>query len=84
MCHIKCNFMSLLFDRNHLFELNELLHDAYLKNNEDNYKLTIQNEQLLEKLHDFFSSYVSNCQMVDCLEDSHERVRGWIMRNVEI
>ena len=28
MCHIKGNFMSLIFDRNHFFELNELLHDA--------------------------------------------------------
>ena len=69
MCHIKGNIMSLLFYRNHMFELNELLHDAYLKNNEDNHKLTIQNEQLLEKLQDTcFSSYVSDCQMVDYLE----------------
>ena len=67
--------MSLIFDRNHFFELNELLHDAYLKNNEDNHNLTIQNEQLLEKLQDTcFSSYVSDCQMVDCLEDSHDMV----------
>ena len=65
MCHIKGNFMSFIFDRNHFFELNELLHDAYLKNNEDNHKVTIQNEQLLEKLHDTcFSSHVSDCQMV--------------------
>ena len=48
MCHIKGNFMSLIFYRNNLFEINEFLHDAYLKNNEDNHKLTIQNEQLLE------------------------------------
>ena len=75
MCPIKGNFMSLLFDRNHLFELNELLHDAYLKNNEDNHKLAIQNEQLLEKLQDTcFSSYVPDCQMVYCLEDSHDMV----------
>ena len=67
--------MTLLFDRNNLVELNELLHDAYLKNNEDNHKLTIQNEQLIEKLQDtHFSSYVSDCQMVDCLEDSHGMV----------
>ena len=33
MCNIKGNFMSLIFDRNQLFELNELLQDAYLKNN---------------------------------------------------
>ena len=32
MCHIKGNFMILFFDRNHLFQLNKLLHDAYLKN----------------------------------------------------
>ena len=44
--------MSFIFDRNHLFELNEFLHDAYLKNNENNRKITIQNEQLLEKLQD--------------------------------
>ena len=52
MCNIEGNFMSLIFDRNNLVELNELLHDAYLKNNEDNHNLTIQNEQLLEKLQD--------------------------------
>ena len=28
MCHIKGDFMSLIFDRNHLFEISELLHDA--------------------------------------------------------
>ena len=68
--------MSFIFDRNNLVELNELLHDAYLNNNEDNHKLTIQNEQLLEKLEDtcFSSSCVSDCQMVDCLEDSHDMV----------
>ena len=75
MCHIKGNFMSLVFDRNHFLEPNEFLHDAYLNNNEDNHKLTIQNEQLLEKLQDTcFSSYVSDCQMVDCLENSHDMV----------
>ena len=75
MCNIEGNFMSFVFDRNHLFELNELIHDAYLKNNEDNHKFTIQNEQLLEKLQDTcFSSYVSDCQMVECLEDSHDMV----------
>ena len=47
MCNIKGNFMYLIFDRNHFFELNELLHDAYLKYNEDNFNLTIENEQLL-------------------------------------
>ena len=50
-----------------------MLHDAYLENNEDNIKLEIQNEQLLEKLQDTcFSSYVLDCQKVDCLEDSHD------------
>ena len=44
-----------------------------MKNNEVINKLTIQNEQLLEKLQDTcFSSYVSDYQMVDCLEDSHD------------
>ena len=67
--------MSLIFDRNNLVEINEFLHDSYLKNNEDNHKLTIQNEQLLERLQDTcFSSYVSDCQMVDCLEDYHDMV----------
>ena len=75
MCHIKGNFMSLIFDRNNLVDINEFLHDSYLKNNEDNHKLTIQNEKLLEKLQDTcFSSYVSDCQMIDCLEDSHDMV----------
>ena len=75
MCHIKRNFMSLIFDRNLLFELNEFLHDAYLKNNEDDIKLTIQNEKLLEKLqYACFPSNVSDCQMVYCLEDSHDMV----------
>ena len=56
-----------------LSRLNECLHEAYLNNNEDNHKLTIQNEQLLEKLQDTCSSSsVSNCNMVDCLEDSHD------------
>ena len=73
MCHIKGNSTSLIFYRNHLFELNELLHDAYLKNNEDDNKLTIKNEKLLEKLqYTCFSSYVSYCHMVDCLGDSHD------------
>ena len=75
MCHIKGNFMSLLFDRNQFYELNEFLHDAYLKNNEDNHNLTIQNEKRLEKFQDTcFSSYVLDSQMVDCLEDSHDMV----------
>ena len=46
-----------------------------MKNNEVIHKLTIQNEQILEKLPDTcFSSYVSDCQMVDCLEDYHDMV----------
>ena len=46
-----------------------------MKNNEVIHKLTIQNEELLEKLQDTcFSSYVSDYQMVDCLEDSHDMV----------
>ena len=65
MCNIEGNLMSLIFDRNNLVEINEFLHDAYLKNNEDIHNLTIQNEQLLKKLQDTcFSSYVSYCQMV--------------------
>ena len=61
MCNIKGNFMSFIFDINFFIELID--------------KLTIQNEQLLEKLQDTcFSSYVSDCQMVDCLEDSHDMV----------
>ena len=73
MCNIEGNFMSLFFDRNNLVELNEWLHEAYLNNNEYIHKLKIQNEQLLERLQDTcFSSYVSDCHMVDCLEDSHD------------
>ena len=46
-----------------------------MKKNEDIHKLQIQNEQLLENLQDTcFSSYVLDCQMVDCLEDSHDMV----------
>ena len=46
-----------------------------MKNNDDNIKLTIQNEQFLEKFSDAcFPSNVSDCQMVDCLEDSHDMV----------
>ena len=75
MCNIEGNFMYLIFDRNNLVEINVLLHDAQLNINEDNHKLTLQNEQLLEKLQDTcFSSYVSDFQMVDCLEDSHDMV----------
>ena len=55
-CNIEGNFMSLLFDINNLVELNEWLHKSYLNNNEDIYKLKIQNEQLLERLQDTCSS----------------------------
>ena len=59
-----------------------MLHDAYLKNNEDNHKLKIQNEQLLEKLQDTCSSsYVSDCHMVDCLEDSHDMMHHEKLKN---
>ena len=59
MCNIKSNFMSLLFGRNNLVELNEWLHEAYLNNNEDIHKLKIQNEQIIERLQDTSSfSYV--------------------------
>ena len=44
-----------------------------MKNTEDIHKLKIQNEQLLDRLQDTCSSsYVSNCHMVDCLEDSRD------------
>ena len=58
-----------------MIELSEWLDESYLNNNEKIHKLKIQNEQLLERLQDTcFSSYVSDCQMVDCLEDSHAMV----------
>ena len=73
MCNIEGNFMSLIFDRTNLVELNEWLHESYLNNNEDIPKLKIQNAQLRERLEDTFSSsYFSNFHMVDCLEDSHD------------
>ena len=52
MCNIKGNFMSLIFDRKNFIELSECLHESYLNNNEVIHKLTIQNEQLLEKFQD--------------------------------
>ena len=65
--------MSLNFYRNNLVELNEWLHESHLKNNENIHNLKIENEQLLERLHDTCpSSYVSYFHMVDCLEDSHD------------
>ena len=49
--------------------------NIYMNNNEDIHKLKIQNEQLLERLRDACSSsYVSDCHMVDCLEDPHDMV----------
>ena len=71
MCNIEGNFMSFIFDRNNLVELNEWLHESYLNNNEGIHNLKIQNEKLLERLkYTCPSSYVSYCHMVDCLEDS--------------
>ena len=59
MRNIKGNFMSLIFYRKNVIELIEWLHESYLKNNEVIDKLTIQNEQLIEKLQDTcFSSDV--------------------------
>ena len=67
--------MSFIFYRKNLVELNECLHEAYLNNNEDIHNLQIQNEQLLERLQDTCSSsHVSDCHMVDWLEDSHDMV----------
>ena len=44
-----------------------------MNNNEYIHKLKIQNEQLLERFQDTCSSsYVLDCHMVDCLEDSHD------------
>ena len=34
MCNIKGNFMSLIFYRNNLVEINEWLNESYLNNNE--------------------------------------------------
>ena len=47
MCNIEGNFVSLIFDRNNLVEINEWLHEAYLNNNEDIYKLKIKMRNLL-------------------------------------
>ena len=47
MCNIEGNFISFIFDRNNLVDLNEWLNEAYLNNNEDIHNLQIQNEQLL-------------------------------------
>ena len=65
--------MSFLFYINYLVELNEWLHEEYLNYNEDIHNVKTQNEQLLKKFQDTCSSsYVSNCNMVDWLEDSHD------------
>ena len=62
-----------LFYRNNLFEINEWLREAYLNSNEDINKIKIQNEQLLERFqYTCPSSYVSDCHIVDCLEDSDD------------
>ena len=66
MCKTKGNFMSLIFYRKNIIELSEWLHESYLNNNEVIDKLTIQNEQLLEKLQDTcFSSDVLDFHKVD-------------------
>ena len=44
-----------------------------MNNNEDIHKIKTQNEQLLKRLQDTYSSsYVSDCHIFDCLEDSHD------------
>ena len=50
MCNIKGNFMSLIFERNNLVDINEWLREAYLNNNEDIHKIKTQNEQLFKRL----------------------------------
>ena len=65
--------MSLIFDRKNVIELSEWLDESYLKNNEYIHNLKIQNEKLLGRLQDTCpSSYVSDCHMVDFLEDYHD------------
>ena len=66
MCNIKGYFMYFIFYREKFIELIEWLHESCLKNNEFIYNLTIQNEQLREKLQDTcFSSDVSDFHKVD-------------------
>ena len=61
MCNIKGPLVSFIFYIKNVIELSESLHESYLNNNEVIRKLTIQNEQFLEKLQDTcFSSYVSD------------------------
>ena len=68
-----------------MVDLKEWLHEAYLKNSEDIHKLKIQNEQFLERLQDTCSSsYVLDCHMVDCLEDSHDMVDHYKCRNLNV
>ena len=56
-----------------MVDLNEWLNEAYLNNNEYIHKLKIQSEKLLALLQDTCSSsYVSDCHMVDFLEDYHD------------
>ena len=70
MCNIEGNFMSLLFYGKNPVELNEWLQESYLKNNYDNHKLKVQNEQLLKRLQDTCSSsYILDCHMVDDLDE---------------
>ena len=77
--------MSFIFYKKKLVELNECLHEAYLNNNEDIHNLQIQNDQLLERLQDTCSSsHVSDCYMVDCLEDSHDMVDHEKCRNLNV
>ena len=52
MCNIKGNFMSFIFYIKIFIDLSEWLHESYWNNNEVIHKLTIQNEQPLEKLQD--------------------------------
>ena len=69
MCNIKGNFMSFIFDRKNVIDLIEWLHESYLKNNEVIHKLTIQNEQLLEKFQD-------TCFSLLCFRLSNGRLFG--------
>ena len=52
MCKNKGNIMSLILYIKNFIDISEWLHESYLNNNEVIHNLTIQNEQLLEKLQD--------------------------------
>ena len=72
MCNIEGNLMYLIFDIKKLVKINKWLHESYLNNNEDIHKLKIKKDKLLERFQDTCSSsYVSDCHMVDYLEDYH-------------